>query len=194
MIIFKLKDRGEGVRQFQKDLLTAGYELPKYGADGDYGKETAAAVKACFGGDGNSVTREQWFELLERVWKLNGITHFKPKEFVCKCGKCTGLPSEGVSIPFLQKLEQIRKLNGDRPISIRSGYRCPAHNKAVGGAKNSQHMHIPVWAADILSPGVSPRDLEKICDKVFASNGVGMGGATIVHVDLRPYKARWKYN
>lgn len=37
-------------------------------------------------------------------------------------------------------LEQVRVLLGDRPIRINSGYRCPALNKAVGGAANSAHM------------------------------------------------------
>jgi uncharacterized protein YcbK (DUF882 family) len=36
-------------------------------------------------------------------------------------------------------LEEIRT-HFDRPIHILSGYRCPAHNKAVGGAPDSQHM------------------------------------------------------
>ena len=37
---------GADVAALQKDLLSLGYKLPKYGADGDYGAETAAAVKA----------------------------------------------------------------------------------------------------------------------------------------------------
>lgn len=38
--------KGEDVRELQKKLLDRGYKLPKYGADGDYGAETQAAVKA----------------------------------------------------------------------------------------------------------------------------------------------------
>ncbi len=37
---------GERVRELQKRLMELGYQLPKYGADGDYGAETIAAVKA----------------------------------------------------------------------------------------------------------------------------------------------------
>ena len=122
------------------------------------------------------------------------VANFKDSEFRCKCGKCNGLPSKGVDPEFKLMLEQIRKANGDKPIIIRSGYRCPAHNKAVGGAAKSQHMHNPVWAADIFSPGVSPRVLEKIVDDVFKNHGVGLGGANIVHVDKRPNRARWRYN
>lgn len=43
-------------------------------------------------------------------------------------------------------LEQVRKLLGDRPLHIESGYRCPALNAAVGGSSNSAHMQ--GYAAD----------------------------------------------
>jgi len=39
-------DKGEAVKDLQKKLISLGYALPKYGADGDFGKETEAAVKA----------------------------------------------------------------------------------------------------------------------------------------------------
>ena len=37
--------KGERVRELQEKLLALGYQLPKYGADGDYGAETIKAVK-----------------------------------------------------------------------------------------------------------------------------------------------------
>lgn len=39
-------DKGPVVKYAQQLLLDRGYKLPKYGADGDYGSETVAAVKA----------------------------------------------------------------------------------------------------------------------------------------------------
>ena len=39
-------DKGEAVKELQKELIRLGYPLPKYGMDGDYGKETESAVKA----------------------------------------------------------------------------------------------------------------------------------------------------
>jgi N-acetylmuramoyl-L-alanine amidase len=39
-------DSGSKVKSMQQKLLKAGYKLPKYGADGDYGDETVTAVKA----------------------------------------------------------------------------------------------------------------------------------------------------
>ena len=39
-------DKGAEVRLMQQDLMKAGEKLPRYGADGDFGNETLAAVKS----------------------------------------------------------------------------------------------------------------------------------------------------
>lgn len=44
--ILKRDMKGEDVRRLQLRLMELGYGLPRYGADGEYGAETAAAVKA----------------------------------------------------------------------------------------------------------------------------------------------------
>lgn len=49
-----------------------------------------------------------------------------------------------------QGLEAVRVRLGCAPIIVTSGYRCPALNAAIGGAKNSQHMRGE--AADIICP------------------------------------------
>lgn len=49
-----------------------------------------------------------------------------------------------------QMLERVRTLLG-QPITISSGYRCPALNAAVGGVPDSAHLY--GQAADILCPG-----------------------------------------
>lgn len=41
----KRGDKGAKVKEFQVKLMELGYKLPKYGADGDFGKETKAAVE-----------------------------------------------------------------------------------------------------------------------------------------------------
>ncbi len=53
-------------------------------------------------------------------------------------------------------LELVRALVGG-PITVSSGYRCPALNRAVGGAANS--AHVSGLAADITAPGLTPRAL-----------------------------------
>lgn len=44
-----------------------------------------------------------------------------------------------------------------RPIQVSSGYRSPAVNAAVGGARDSAHVR--GLAADITTPGMTPKDL-----------------------------------
>ena len=44
--ILKRGMKGDDVRRLQQRLIELGYALPKYGADGEYGSETATAVKA----------------------------------------------------------------------------------------------------------------------------------------------------
>ena len=43
--VYKKGSKGSAVKKIQQMLLDRGYKLPKYGADGSYGDETAAAVK-----------------------------------------------------------------------------------------------------------------------------------------------------
>lgn len=38
------------------------------------------------------------------------------------------------------RMEAVRHLLGDLPVSVSSGYRCPELNRAVGGAANSAHL------------------------------------------------------
>jgi hypothetical protein len=47
-------------------------------------------------------------------------------------------------------LERVRSRLGNKPVSISSGYRCPALNSAVGGSKTSAHMQ--GLAADFIVP------------------------------------------
>jgi len=68
-------------------------------------------------------------------------------------------------------LERVRELVGS-PIRVSSGYRSPALNRAVGGAKDSAHML--GLAADITVPVMSPKALALliresglICDQLI---------------------------
>ena len=68
------------------------------------------------------------------------MKHFNYNEFKCKC--CGELPVEAkanVEALVEQVLDPAREKLG-MPVIVNSGYRCPKHNLAVGGVKNSQHM------------------------------------------------------
>ena len=63
-------DKGADVKDLQKKLLALGYTLPKYGADGDFGKETEAAVKAFQQDNGlqaDGVVGQKTWEALEKA-------------------------------------------------------------------------------------------------------------------------------
>ena len=87
--------------------------------------------------------------------------------------------------------ERIRARWG-KPIRIMSVYRTPAHNKRVGGAKNSQHLQ--GRAMDLLPPkGVTvaafQNGIRKIADEMVAEGKDLIGGIgyypTFCHVDVR---------
>ena len=65
---------------------------------------------------------------------------FKEKEFACKCcGQLPPLARENVKALVSEVLDPVREKLG-MPIVVNSGYRCPKHNKDVGGVRNSQHL------------------------------------------------------
>jgi uncharacterized protein YcbK (DUF882 family) len=86
-------------------------------------------------------------------------------------------------------LQRLRDKVG-KPLTVTSGYRCQKHNKAVGGAANSQH--VLGTAADIRVPsGMSVDQLAAAADAV-GFTGVGKYYKQgFVHVDVRGFRARW---
>lgn len=112
--------------------------------------------------------------------------HFSRREFACRC--CGG---DRVDLGLVSALEQLRSLI-DRPIRIVSGYRCPDHNRLVGGAPNSYHTQGK--AADIVCSDLDIRQTIEAAEKVWAFWAGGIGAYPergFVHVDIRPRRARW---
>lgn len=111
------------------------------------------------------------------------MKHFKKKEFECKC--C------GVSIVDVELgdvLDDVRE-HFNAPTIITSGYRCEKHNKAVGGALNSQHMY--GIASDIQVKGYTPVQVHKYLTEKYPNKyGIGLYSGW-VHIDVRENKARW---
>ena len=106
--------------------------------------------------------------------------NFSAGEFMCKCGKyCTTFKVDDDLVTKLQKLRD--KLG--KPIRINSGYRCPTHNKNVGGASASYHTK--GMAADIRVDSVTVVALSKAAESVGFKGVIQYPKSNFVHVDTR---------
>lgn len=118
--------------------------------------------------------------------------HFTREEFDCRDG--TAVPEILMSNvqKLAEQLEILRDYLGE-PIHVNSGYRTPEYNKSIGGAKSSQH---PLGkAADITVKSKTPKQLNKIIEKLISEGKLKFGGVGLYpgfnHVDIRSGHARW---
>lgn len=123
--------------------------------------------------------------------------HFRVKEFRCHDGSDCVLIAE----ELVEALEAIRAYYRSQypgaTITINSGYRTPAWNKRVGGARNSQHVQGTAADFTVRIPNggiVSPYEVYKDIDagKVVGTHRGGLGRyRTFTHIDVRGTRARW---
>ncbi len=118
---------------------------------------------------------------------MNNSIYFSDEELRCKCEKC-GSPK--ISQEFLDKLDGARSIS-KVPYTITSGYRCKAHNKAIGGAENS--LHTKGEAVDILAD--TDRKRAEILISLIKSgfSHIGISPHGFIHVDLSKKKGIWLY-
>ena len=75
------------------------------------------------------------------------------------------------------------------PVVINSGYRCPTHNRNVGGAARS--THVQGTAGDVKVVNVAPSRVHAYLIKRYPNKyGIGKYN-TFTHIDMRPTPARW---
>jgi len=119
--------------------------------------------------------------------------HFSLAEFRSKDGAHTPQSVMPNLKELAANLEVLRAAAGGKSISVSSGYRSPAHNKAVGGATHSQHKY--GRAADIKIAGMSAWQTKQLIIKLINQGKMKQGGvglySTFVHYDTRGYAARW---
>ncbi len=85
----------------------------------------------------------------------------------------------------LRKLLKKVSAHYGRKLHITSGYRSHRHNRRIGGARRSQHLHCT--AADFYVPGVNKYALARYLKRLPGRGGVGTyGGNRIVHLDVGP--------
>ena len=119
--------------------------------------------------------------------------NFSLPEFQSKDG--SDFPKEVIENlkELAENLEVLRSHLG-HSIYISSGYRSPAHNSKIGGAKNS--MRLKGLAADIKVSGFNPLAGFNAIEALIESGKMKEGGLGLyrswVHYDIRGTKARWK--
>lgn len=119
--------------------------------------------------------------------------NFSKSEFECKCG-CE-MPDEVLkNITIVAKQLQVARDTVNRSITINSAYRCPEHNKAIGGVSSSQH--ILGKASDVVIKGMTPNETFDLLDFLMTEELViekgGLGRYdTFTHFDIRGRVARW---
>lgn len=112
--------------------------------------------------------------------------NFNESEFACKCCGVAKVDPELVA-----KLQAARDIYW-KPMRITSGYRCPRHNKAVGGVPNS--YHVQGQAADVLC---SPGDWDEMVSAFESAGFLRIGqyrNKGFIHVDVgsSPSPATWE--
>jgi uncharacterized protein YcbK (DUF882 family) len=118
--------------------------------------------------------------------------NFTLREFECNDG--TTVPEKYISnVNKLAYNLQVLRDELKKPIHINSGYRHPAYNKRIGGAKFSQHL--TASASDIVVRDITPKKLARTILKLIKQGKMNEGGVGLyngfVHYDIRGKKARW---
>ena len=112
--------------------------------------------------------------------------HFNAREFRCQCGQSheTLIASE-----LVDNLETLYTALNCSKIIVTSGYRCPEHDKAVGGTSSGQHTK--GTAADVCCYGQDgqPISSKTVCCKAQDLGFTGIANITssyqYTHLDVR---------
>lgn len=156
------KSYSQAVKSFQ-----FGWALGKpLAVDGKAGPKTQAAILKSLARHNAGKSTMSW--------------NFSFTEFRCKCGgRYRNCKRNWTSRKHVLRMETYRKKVG-RPVRIISGYRCPGHNAAVGGASKSQHMY--GYSCDFAGL-VKASTL--VNWNIFAGVGRGQRNGMAVHGDSR---------
>jgi hypothetical protein len=121
-------------------------------------------------------------------WKDFPMSKWRWKDFSPQEMACRGTGKLAIDPDGMDKLQALRDLLGS-PMIINSAYRSPEHNRAVGGAKQSEHLKANAW--DVRMDNHDP-------DRFIAAalkcgfNGIGTyPRQNFIHIDGRSYRANW---
>ena len=103
--------------------------------------------------------------------------HFCASEFACKCGKAHTFQ---IADELIAKLEQLYDSLECSKIIVTSGYRCPEHDRAVGG--NGSGQHTKGTAADVICYNCNK---ETISSKLVSCAAQEIGFTGIANIDAQ---------
>lgn len=115
------------------------------------------------------------------------LKHFKESEFDCPC-----CGANKMNKTFLFELDLARDRAGS-PFKVNSGYRCPAHNKKIGGVNNSAHTKGEAADIEVKNSADRFNKLDALLGMHFKRIGIAK---TFIHVDSDPDKSQcviWMY-
>lgn len=101
--------------------------------------------------------------------------NFVSSEFRCKCGKAH---STLISTELVNGLQKLISVLGASKAIITSGYRCPAHDRAVGG--NGAGQHTRGLAADVI---FYDKNGKPISSKLVSCKAQDLGFGGIANID-----------
>ena len=125
-----------------------------------------------------TTTYAHYRDLPDSAWRWPS---FSPAEIACR-----GTGAIKINTEAMDKLQSLRNRLG-KPLIIRSAYRSPSHNRAVGGASRSKHMD--GTAFDIAMANHDPATF------MAATRAVGFLGfgtyprSGFLHIDLGPARS-----
>ena len=115
--------------------------------------------------------------------------NFVVSEFRCKCGKGH---STILDAALPQKVQQLMTVIGAAKAIVTSGYRCSAHDKAVGGTGYGQHTK--GLAGDFIFCDKSGQTIDTKLVACRAQDlgftGIGRISSSAIHLDIRP-SGKW---
>ncbi len=116
-----------------------------------------------------------WRDVPTDAWRW---ANFSPAEIACR-----GSGAILIDAAALDRLQALRDVLG-KPLIVRSAYRSPAHNRAVGGAARSQHL---LGVAFDISMANHDPDAFEIAARAAGFTGFGFYPRSgFIHVDLGP--------
>ena len=122
---------------------------------------------------------QHYSEVPDSLWRWPDFT---PAEIACR-----GTGKLKLHAPALDRLQALRDRLG-KPVILRSAYRSPGHNRAVGGAPRSKHME--GTAFDVVMSNHDPAAFEAAAREAGFQGFGYYPRVNMMHIDLGPAR-RW---